>query len=296
MEGIQILKKNDKNYPERLKYLEGMPEQLYCVGKMPDDHRPTVAIVGARRCSPYGRIQAFKYAKFLSEAGVQIVTGMAVGIDGSANEGALEGETETFAVLGNGPDICYPSSHKGLYDRIIRTGGGIISEYAPGVRAQPWHFPLRNRIISGLSDLVIVVEAKDKSGSLITAGYALEQGKTVYAVPGPVNEELSRGCNKLIYDGAGIAYSPEILLEELGIFSKNNGERQGKRKIVLAREMKLLYSCLDLRPKSLDELSAETGINITQISHMMIEMELMGIIQEVGKQRYIKNEIDSVVQ
>ena len=193
-----------------------MPKQLYYIGRFPEDNKPTAAIVGARLCSAYGRIQAFRYGKFLSEHGVQVISGMAAGIDAEGHKGALEGGTPTFAVLGNGVDICYPSSSRGIYRRIPQKNGGIISEYEPGTRGRAYHFPARNRIISGLADLVLVVEAKEKSGSLITASCALEQGKMVYAIPGAVNDALSRGCHKLIYDGAGIAYSPEILLDGVG--------------------------------------------------------------------------------
>lgn len=127
-------------------------------------------------------------------------------VDAEAHKGALEGGTATYAVLAGGVDICYPAGNKALYERILREGGGIISEQPPGMRARNYFFPARNRIISGLADMVLIVEAREKSGSLITAQWALDQGKTVYAIPGPVNEELSIGCHKLIYDGAGIAY------------------------------------------------------------------------------------------
>ena len=170
----------------------------------------------------------FGTGNFLSEHGVQVISGMAAGIDAEGHKGALEGGTPTFAVLGNGVDICYPSSSRGIYRRIPQKNGGIISEYEPGTRGRAYHFPARNRIISGLADLVLVVEAKEKSGSLITASCALEQGKMVYAIPGAVNDALSRGCHKLIYDGAGIAYSPEILLDEWGLSVKNEQICRGK--------------------------------------------------------------------
>ncbi len=217
---IRCARKDSSVYPARLKELPGMPKQLYYIGRFPDDDKPTAAIVGARLCSPYGRIQAFNYGKFLSEHGVQVISGMAAGIDAEGHKGALEGGTPTFAVLGNGVDICYPSSSRGIYRRIPEKNGGIISEYEPGTKGRAYYFPARNRIISGLADLVLVVEAKEKSGSLITAACALEQGKMVYAIPGAVNDALSRGCHKLIYDGAGIAYSPEILLDEWGLSVK----------------------------------------------------------------------------
>ena len=217
---IRCAEKNSRIYPAKLREISGMPERLYYIGRFPENDRPSAAIVGARLCSTYGRIQAFRYGKFLSEHGVQVISGMAAGIDAESHKGALEGGTPTFAVLGNGVDICYPSSSRSIYRRIPQENGGIISEYEPGTRGRAYHFPARNRIISGLADLVLVVEAKEKSGSLITAACALEQGKMVYAIPGAVNDALSRGCHKLIYDGAGIAYSPEILLDEWGLSVK----------------------------------------------------------------------------
>ena len=160
---IRCARKDSSVYPARLKELPGMPKQLYYIGSFPDDAKPTAAIVGARLCSPYGRIQAFNYGKFLSEHGVQVISGMAAGIDAEGHKGALEGGTPTFAVLGNGVDICYPSSSRGIYRRIPEKNGGIISEYEPGTKGRAYYFPARNRIISGLADLVLVVEAKEKS-------------------------------------------------------------------------------------------------------------------------------------
>lgn len=226
---IRCAEKNSSIYPERLREISGMPEKLYYIGRFPDDNEPTAAIVGARLCSPYGRIQAFKYGRFLSEHGVQVISGMAAGIDSEGHKGAMEGGTPTFAVLGNGVDICYPASSRNIYRRIPEKNGGILSEYEPGTRGRAYFFPARNRIISGLADLVLVVEAKEKSGSLITAACALEQGKTVYAIPGAVNDELSRGCHKLIYDGAGIAYTPEVLLDEWGLSVKKRQNSREKR-------------------------------------------------------------------
>ena len=239
---IRCARKDSSVYPARLKELPGMPKQLYYIGSFPDDAKPTAAIVGARLCSPYGRIQAFNYGKFLSEHGVQVISGMAAGIDAEGHKGALEGGTPTFAVLGNGVDICYPSSSRGIYRRIPEKNGGIISEYEPGTKGRAYYFPARNRIISGLADLVLVVEAKEKSGSLITAACALEQGKMVYAIPGAVNDALSRGCHKLIYDGAGIAYSPEILLDEWGLSVKKKTNLSEKSKLGLATDLDLVYS------------------------------------------------------
>lgn len=288
---IQCIDKDSTSYPKKLKELSRMPERIYVKGTIPDDNIPSAAIVGARMCSAYGRIQAFKYAKTLSDYGVQIISGLAYGIDTEAHLGALEGKKPTYAVLGSGLDICYPSRNKKLYDRILRNGGGIISEYPEGIPVKKYHFPERNRIISGLSDLVLVVEAKDKSGSLITAQYALDQGKTVYAIPGSVQEELSRGCHRLIYDGAGIAYEPEVLLEEWGISVENMKKRE-KRKIGLASDLKLVYSCLDLRPKNMEFIIDRTGFSPEKVSNLLMELELLGLAREAGRHYYIKGEND----
>mgnify|MGYP000186545803 CR=1 FL=1 len=191
---VREISKESPEYPQKLLHYEGMPEILYVRGTLPDPRRPAVAIVGARAASPYGRMQAFRYARRLSEEGVQILSGMAYGIDTEAHRGALEGEGGTWAVLGNGVDICYPSGNRALYQRILREKCGILSEQPTGTRARNYFFPARNRIISGLADLVVIVEAREKSGSLITAQWALDQGKAVFAVPGPVNEEGAVIC------------------------------------------------------------------------------------------------------
>ena len=287
-EKILRISSKSAEYPEKLNNYPKMPEILFVKGRLPDRKKPSIAIVGARACSTYGRIQAFRYAKVLSSAGVQIISGMAYGIDAEAHKGALEGGTATYAVLAGGVDICYPGEHRGLYQRILREGGGIISEQPPGMRARNYFFPARNRIISGLADMVLIVEAREKSGSLITAQWALDQGKTVYAIPGPVNEELSIGCHKLIYDGAGIAYSPEILLRELGMNYENKVKSDSKNDLGLASDLKLVYSCLDLRPKSTDFLIQKTGLPPRQIGSLLLELKLSGLIREIGRHYYIK--------
>lgn len=287
-EEIRCISKNDPDYPEKLRNYKGMPEKLYIRGAILNSKKPTAAIVGARMCSPYGRIQAFQYARALSNAGVQVISGMATGIDSESHRGALEGITPTWAVFANGVDVCYPRANKSLYGRILREGGGMISEYPPGTQPRNYYFPARNRIISGLSDLVLVVEAKAKSGSLITAQWALEQGKTVFALPGPVNEELSQGCHRLIYDGAGIAYRPEALLEELGVNCENNIKSGEKRELGLASDLNMVYSCLDLRPKSRDSLVRETGFSPEKTGSLLTELTLLGLVREIGRHYYVK--------
>ena len=213
-ETIHYIRRNSDYFPLRFEGLSDVPEGLYCIGSLPDDNIPSVAVVGARSCSSYGRKTAFALGKFLAEQGVQVISGMAMGIDSSAQEGALAAGGKTFAVLGCGVDICYPRTSYAVYDALA-VRGGIIAEVEPGTKPLAYNFPRRNRIISALSDIVIVVEAREKSGSLITVDCALEQGRTVYAVPGRVGDRLSDGCNFLIAQGAGILWSFEAVTEEL---------------------------------------------------------------------------------
>lgn len=213
-ETIHYIRRNSDYFPLRLEGLSDVPEGLYCIGSLPDDNIPSVAVVGARSCSSYGRKTAFALGKFLAEHGVQVISGMAMGIDSSAQEGALAAGGKTFAVLGCGVDVCYPRTSYAVYDALA-VRGGIIAEVEPGTKPLAYNFPRRNRIISALSDIVIVVEAREKSGSLITVDCALEQGRTVYAVPGRVGDRLSDGCNFLIAQGAGILWSFEAVMEEL---------------------------------------------------------------------------------
>ena len=287
-ENIRCITKDDPEYPVKMKQYPSMPNKLYVKGRLPLAEKPAVAVIGARMCSPYGRIQAFRYAKVLSEAGIQIISGMALGIDSEGHKGALEGKMPTFAVLGSGVDVCYPRTNRKLYERILWEGGGVISECPPGTQPMPWCFPARNRIISALADAVLIVEAKENSCSLITAGFALEQGKMVYAIPGAVTDALGRGCHKLIYDGAGIAYSPEIILEELEICTKTDIKSDEKNDLGLASDLNMVYSCLDLRPKNVDYIVRKTGFSPGQVSNYLIELMLQGLITECGKHYYTR--------
>ena len=246
------------------------------------------AVVGARRCTPYGEKYAVEFAGRLAENGVEIISGLARGIDGMGQRGALMGGGRTFAVLGSGADVCYPKEHIGLYTDILEQGGGILSEYPPGTPPVPQNFPPRNRIISGLADAVLVIEARERSGSLITADMALEQGRDVYALPGPVNSELSRGCNRLIQQGAGILISPEALLEEWNLPCARPVQKSGKNEKVLETPENLVYSCLGLYPKNIDSLAQETKLGVRELMNALITLELQGSIKEISKNFYIR--------
>lgn len=213
-QGISFYPYYHKAYPEKLLKIPDRPFGIYVKGKLPDSTKRSVAIVGARDCSGYGEYVAEKFARELSQNDIQIISGMARGVDGIAGQAALACGGESFAVLGCGADICYPSSHRKLYQDLCERGG-IISSYLPGTKPSPGLFPPRNRIISGLSDVVLVIEARQKSGTLITVDMALEQGREVYVIPGRITDRLSDGCNSLLLQGAGAAITPRQFIRDL---------------------------------------------------------------------------------
>ena len=291
--GIRFVPYFSEEYPESLKEISDYPYALYVKGSLPQKTTRKAAIIGARRCTPYGEKYAIDFARALAECGVEIISGMARGIDGMGHRGALLAGGRTYAVLGSGADVCYPREHIGLYVDILEQGGGILSEQPPGTAPLPYNFPARNRIISGLSDAVLVMEAGRKSGSLITVDLALEQGKDIYALPGPVNSALSDGCNHLIRQGAGILLSPEALLEEWGIAKKEPAEA-GTKKIKNEKKLesaeKLVYSCLGLYPKNLEQLVCETKLNIKEVLENLVTLELRGYVREISKNYYVISE------
>lgn len=213
--GIRFLTVCEREYPSRLREIPDPPYGLFVKGKVPDTETLAVAVVGARECSEYGKYTAQALGRCLAENGVQVVSGMAKGIDGISQRAAMEAGGRAYAVLGCGVDICYPAQNRAIYDQLPEKGG-ILSPYPPGTQPQPGLFPPRNRIVSGLADVVVVVEARQKSGTLITVDMALEQGREVYVVPGRLTDRLSDGCNRLIKQGAGVLLSPEEFVRELG--------------------------------------------------------------------------------
>ena len=290
--GIQFVPITDSRYPKKLLDIDSAPYALYVRGKLPDENKMTVAIVGARECSPYGESMAERFAKKLAQAGIQIVSGMARGVDSAGQRGALEVGGESFGILGCGVDICYPRDAIGLY-MDLQENGGVISEFPLGTKPLPQHFPARNRIISGLADAILVMEAKEKSGSLITADMALEQGKDVFALPGPINSELSKGCNMLIKQGAGVLTSPEELLEEWGFSFSKNQQKKNLMKFPLETAENIVYSCLDFHPKSLDQLLTMTNYSVSELLNILVGLELKGMIKEISKNYYTIVEEDS---
>ena len=285
--GIRYIRKGDKEFPEKMLELHDCPEGIYVKGSLPDPSKKTVAIVGARMCSAYGRATASYFARELAANDVQIISGLALGIDSAAHSGALLAEGATFGVLAGGVDVCYPRANIELYTKMTENGG-LISEESCGCPPIGRLFPKRNRIISVLADLVLIVEARKRSGSLITADFAMEQGRDIFAIPGRLEDELSKGCNELIFQGAGLAISPESLLEILGKSNKKSDNSKIYVQNVLAREENMVYSCLSLHPQGLEELCKHTMLSITAVVEAITLLQLRGLVKEVGRNRYIK--------
>lgn len=285
--GIRFLSAEHREFPGRLKRIFDCPFGIFVKGRLPSEEKRSVGIVGARQCSSYGRQMAERLAAELAGCGAQIINGMALGIDGYAQTAAFEADGESFAVLGCGVDVCYPWRNRGLYQR-LENQGGILSEYPPGREPLALHFPIRNRLISGLSDCLLVIEAKERSGSLITADLALEQGKDVYALPGRVGDVLSAGCNRLISQGAGVILSEKDLLFTLN-FHKRSHEKNKIPKNLLETKEKVLYSCLDLQPKSLHEIVSEVKLPVQEVMATLTVLEMKGLLEEPAKNYYVRS-------
>ena len=274
----KIVKKGDNDYPEKLVNIKGAPEQLYVRGKLPNPDKKTVAIVGARNASDYGLTLAKTISRILTLNDVQVISGLAMGIDTAGHMGALEVEKETFAVMGCGVDICFPTHNANVFERILDYGGGIMAEVDVGTPPLPYNFPLRNRIISGLSDVVIVVEAREKSGSLITADYALEQGKTIFACPGRVGDSLSRGTNNLIKQGAYILTSADDVLEHLGLIVDGLIPKKEKDVSTLDYFERLIYDVLQNETLHIDQIVEKTKIPVVKCINVIMSLELNGFV------------------
>ncbi|MCD7745502.1 MAG: DNA-processing protein DprA [Lachnospiraceae bacterium] len=285
-QGINFISLEQEGYPERLKPLRDRPYGLYFSGALPPEKVRSVAIVGARMCTPGGRAMAEALAREVIRAGGVVVSGAAYGIDGAAQWAALEEGGASYAVLGCGVDVCYPASHRLLYAR-LKKEGGLISEFPAGTKAMPTHFPMRNRIISGLADVVVVVEARKKSGSLITAEFALDQGRQVYAVPGRPDDDLSYGCNELISQGAGLIQSVETFVDAVFPDHKKQ-KRKESANITLAPTEKLVYSRVGLHGKSLWELEENTTLSLSDLCDCLLSLEMKGLIKETEQNFYVK--------
>ncbi len=295
-EGFSMLEKNNINFtyykeddfPESLFNIEDMPFVLYYKGKLMKEKEVCVSIVGARECSEYGKTITKDFTKDFARYNISVVSGMARGIDTIAHQTALDFGGKTYAILANGLDICYPQENIDLFQEIPKNGA-IISEYPLMTKPLPYLFPERNRIISALSEKLLVIEAREKSGTLITVEHALEQGKDIYAVPGRVGDTLSLGCNQLIKSGAGIALKASDVIEDMIYkIDESNNNKINNKKLTLEKDLEVLYSRLDFTPKNLQQLSEEIGCKIDKTLVNILKLQLIGLVYEPTKNYYIK--------
>ena len=278
----------DSAYSSLLKQIYDPPFGLFCIGNTALLNRWCVAVIGSRRCSPYGINCAESIAEYLSGQGVVVVSGMARGIDSCAHRGALQtADNSSIAVLAGGVDICYPRQNIELYHNLAGRGL-IISEMPPHTPPLPYYFPIRNRIISGLCHSIVVVEAELKSGTKITADCALEQGRDVYAVPGRIYDSSSFGCNQLLQQGATPLLHPEEILKNASFSPDFSVNRKDFSKKTLEKDEILLYSCVDCEPVHMDELARRTGLNRGTLALLLEKLEWKGYIEQPLKNYYMK--------
>lgn len=284
---INFYSVEDSMYPKNLKNIYDYPYGIYVKGEL-SKKSPIIAIVGARRCTEYGREIAKLFARELAKMGIIIISGMARGIDTAAHKGALEGGGKTYAVLGCGVNICYPKENYLLMDDISKNGA-VISEFNVNQTPKAGNFPLRNRIISGISDGVLIVEAAKKSGSLITADQALDQGKDVYSIPGRITDNLSEGTNHLIKMGAKMVTNIDDILEEISDkYVKKKHKNSENINLGLAEIEKIVYSCLSLEPLFIDDIHIKSNIPINELGLILTKLELKGVIKQLPNKYFIK--------
>lgn len=284
-QNITILTWEDDAYPRRLKEIHQPPPVLYMRGEVCPDDEWAVAVVGTRRVTTYGRQMAAEVSATLSRNGVTVVSGLARGVDGLAHEAALSAGGRTIAVLGSGVDRIYPPEHRRLAELIVAQGA-LVSDYPPGTPPEAVNFPPRNRIISGLSLAVVVIEAGASSGALITASFAADQGRDVFAVPGNVNAPQSRGTNRLIRDGAHPLLEPKEVLEALDLI--HVAEHRTARTVLPSDALEAkLYQVLGHEPLHIDEIRSRAEIPIEKVTATLALMELKGMVRQVGGMNYI---------
>jgi DNA processing protein len=284
-QGIRVIIWDDDTYPRRLREIDQPPPVLYLRGSIDPEDDWAVAIVGTRRVTTYGRQVTADLAAFLAGNGITVISGLARGVDAIAHEAALQAGGRTIAVLGSGVDRIYPPEHRKLADQIINQGA-VCSDYAPGTAPESSNFPPRNRIISGLSQATVVIEAGETSGALITAKFAADQGREVLAVPGPINAAQSKGTNNLIQQGARPLLRIEEVLEVLNL--QHIQTQQKARKVLPADETEAaLLKVIGPQPLHVDDIQAQSGLSIERVSATLTLLELKGIVRQVGGMNYV---------
>ena len=284
--GIRAINWNDASYPPRLKEIYDPPPVLYIRGSLVDEDQRSVAVVGTRKATAYGREVAYRMASDLARNKVTVVSGLARGVDGLAHRAALEAGGRTIAVLGSGVDVIYPAEHANLAQQIVRSGA-LVSEYPLGTRPQAQNFPRRNRIMSGMTLGTLVVEAGDASGALWTVRHALEQDREVFAVPGSVFSPASRGANRLIQEGAKLVVDYEDILEELNLSVVG---QQIEMKALFPQDdtESLLLRYITYEPIQIDAIIRNCGMPISAVSSALALMEVKGLVKQVGGMNYVR--------
>jgi DNA processing protein len=289
-EGARIVPYTDPNYPPILREIHDPPVLLYLKGSDIPSRLLFVGVVGSRSPTPYGLKAAERIGQGLARRGLGVASGLARGIDSAAHWGCLEGRGFALGVLGTGIDVVYPESNKKLYHRVLEKGA-VVTEFPPGTPPEPWNFPARNRIISGLSRAVVVVEATLKSGSLITASLALEQGRDVFAVPGSVHSFKSQGCHSLIKQGAKLVESADDILEELGLNDGHHAKVDTFKEVLLPpmeEKEKTVFGLLGDYPVHIDEIAREGKLEPGEVSSILTKMELKGLIRQLPGKMFIR--------
>ncbi|MCH7759194.1 DNA-protecting protein DprA [Patescibacteria group bacterium] len=282
---MQKITIKDKNYPQLLKQIYDPPKQLYILGKLEKLEKYPLAVVGTRKVSSYGRQVTEQFVRTLGRKGLTIISGLALGVDGLAHQAALDVKAKTIAVLGSGFDNIYPATHKKLAQDIVESGGAVITEYPPEMPPSKITFPSRNRIISGLSLGVLIIDAPERSGALITARTALEQGRDVFAVPGQIDDRNFVGTNELIKKGAAMVTKPEDVLEELGLSDiLTTDYRVGP----CSEEEEILLGCLNKNPVHIDQLVKQAKLEVAKLISLLITMEISGMVKNLGDGYYIR--------
>ena len=290
---ISFIHRDSFDYPHKLKAIPDAPYGLYLKGKLPDNEKKSVAIIGSRNSTNYGREMARIFGRELAGNNIAIISGLARGIDGMGHRGALEAGGYTLGVLGGGIDVVYPQENYDLYIEMEKSGG-IISESNIGVKPVAGMFPQRNRLISGMADGILVIEAREKSGTFITVDQGLEQGKEIFALPGRIIDANSKGCNNLIKMGAHFVTDVSDILEIMGEWNINDVSNENKRDIfdnahvknLLAPTEKMVYSVLSVEPKYIDDIIAETLLAPGEVCMYLNKMEVMGIVHEPSRNFY----------
>ena len=283
-QGIRVLTWDDDDYPARLEELDTAPPVIYLKGKLVPEDEWAVAIVGTRRITAYGRQITESIVRTLVRSGVTIVSGLARGVDGIAHQTALDAGGRTIAVLGSGLDRIYPPEHRGLAEQMIKNGA-LICDYPMGTPPDARNFPPRNRIIAGLSLAIVVVEAGRKSGALITAEFAADQGREVFAVPGNVLAPQSKGTNWLIQQGAHPLLEPEEILHTLEL-TMLASQQQARTVLPADATEAQLFALLDHQPRHVDEIRAQTNLPIEKVTAALAMMELKGMVRQESGMRY----------